>query len=34
MTDIRGFMSMLELLMVKEKLQDSRKVCEVQSTDK
>ena len=28
-TDIRGFMTMLELLTVKEKLQDSRKVCEV-----
>ena len=27
-TDISGFMSMLELLMVKEKLPDSRKVCE------
>ena len=27
-TDISGFMSMLELLTVKEKLPDSRKVCE------
>ena len=33
-TDISGFMSMLELLTVKEKLPDSRKVCEAWSNVK